>query len=320
LIASGFLTIAQIEPGFFCRATVDALTMFQARQGLPADGYCDRNTWTALVEAAWILGSRLLYLTSPHIRGDDVATLQHQLAQLGFDCGRVDGILGPRTIHALTDFQTNYGLAPDGICGPETLRALHRVLGHGGNGPGIVTVREYEELLRGDFFGPTGSTPRVVIAILRNHSPELVHLAQRISRELHTQTDQVIIIDHADVAAHIRTANTFEAHVYVGIDCADDTEADVSQSVIAYYETPTFVSQGGRSLAKQIADELGASNTQVVRTSGMRLPVLRETRMPAVVCTFGNSAVLLKYQNSYAQVLARAIAIWVSAIIAGSGK
>ncbi|MHB1090350.1 MAG: peptidoglycan-binding domain-containing protein, partial [Ilumatobacteraceae bacterium] len=101
LIAAGFLANAHIEPGFFCRATADALINFQTKQGLPADGYCDRNTWAALVEAAWILGSRLLYLTSPHMRGDDVASLQHQLARLGFDCGRVDGILGPRSIHAL---------------------------------------------------------------------------------------------------------------------------------------------------------------------------------------------------------------------------
>lgn len=256
-----------------------------------------------------------MYLTSPHLRGADIASLQDLLARLGFDCGRVDGILGPHSIHALTDFQTNYGLAPDGICGPETLRALDRVIGHGGDGPGIVTVREYEELLRGDFFGAEGSTPRVVIATLRNQSPELVRIAQQISRQLHTQSDQVIIIDHPDVTAHIRTANTFEAHVYVGID-----SADVVENIVAYYETPTFVSQGGKSLAERIVHELGESGVLDVRSIGMRLPVLRETRMPAVVCTLGNSMALTEDRNIYAQALARAISIWVSAIVAGSPK
>lgn len=247
------------------------------------------------------------------MRGDDVASLQHHLAQLGFDCGRTDGILGPHSIHALTEFQANYGLASDGICGPETLRALDRVIGHGGDGPGITTVREYEELLRGDFFGVEGSSPRVVIAVLRDHSPELIQLAEQISRQLHPRSDQVIIVDHAEVATHIRTANGFDAHVYVGVDCTDDDE-----SVIAYYETPTFVSQGGKSLAERIADELGASGTRVVRTIGMRIPVLRETRMPAVVCTLGPLTTLATNQKTYADALSRAIGIWVSAIISGA--
>ena len=247
------------------------------------------------------------------MRGDDVASLQHQLAKLGFDCGRADGILGPKSIHALTDFQTNYGLAPDGICGPETLRALDRVIGHGGDGPGIVTVREFEELLRGDFFGANGSPPRVVIATLRSQSPQLVHISQQISRHLYSKSDQVIIIDHADITSHIRTANTFEAHAYVGIDYVVDGE-----SYIAYYETPTFVSQGGRSLAIRVADELGNSGGHAVQVSGMRLPVLRETRMPAVICSLGNSVMSIEHQKTIARALSNAISVWVSGIIGES--
>jgi N-acetylmuramoyl-L-alanine amidase len=249
------------------------------------------------------------------MRGDDVALLQHQMAKLGFDCGRVDGILGPQSIHALTDFQTNYGLAPDGICGPETLRALDRVVGHGGDGPGIVAVREYEELLRGDFFGAKGSSPRVVIATLRNQSPQLVHIAQQISRHLHSQSDQVIIIDHADITTHIRTANTFEAHVYVGIDYVANGE-----NFVAYYETPNFVSQGGRSLARRVAQELGMSDGRSVQINGMRLPVLRETRMPAIICSLGNLAMLIEHQKTYAQALATAISVWVSGMKGGPSE
>jgi len=246
------------------------------------------------------------------LRGDDVASLQHRLAKLGFDCGRADGILGPQSIHALTDFQTNYGLAPDGICGPQTLRALDRVIGHGGDGPGIVTVREFEELLRGDFFGANGSPPRVVIATLHNHSPQLIHIAQQISRLLFIESDQVIIIDHADISSHIRTANTFAAHAYVGIDYVADAE-----NYVAYYETPTFVSQGGRSLAVRVAHELGKSDGKTVQVSGMRLPVLRETKMPAVICSLGNSAMIIEHQKTIAEALSTAISVWVSGIVGG---
>lgn len=247
------------------------------------------------------------------MRGDDVASLQHQLANLGFDCGRVDGILGPQSVHALTDFQTNYGLAPDGICGPETLHALDRVIGHGGDGPGIVAVREYEELLRRDFFGADGTSPRVVIAALRNESPQLVHLAQQVSRRLYSQSDQVIIIDHADIDAHIRTANTFDAHVYIGIDYGAGGDDSV-----AYYETPTFVSQGGRSLAQRVVKELCVVSKTKVQISGMRLPVLRETRMPAVICTIGVPTMLVERQKTYADALATAISAWVAEIMGGT--
>jgi N-acetylmuramoyl-L-alanine amidase len=178
-----------------------------------------------------------------------------------------------------------------------------------------VAVREYEELLRGDFFGAKGSSPRVVIATLRNQSPHLVHIAQQISRHLHSQSDQVIIIDHADITTHIRTANTFEAHVYVGIDYVANGE-----DFVAYYETPNFVSQGGRSLARRVAQELGMSDGRSVQINGMRLPVLRETRMPAIICSLGNLAMLIEHQKIYAQALATAISVWVSGMKGGSSE
>jgi N-acetylmuramoyl-L-alanine amidase len=80
------------------------VTEFQQARGLHASGQCDDATWTALVEASYRLGDRTLLLTAPNMRGDDVAELQSILARLGFDCGRVDGILGPSTTRALEDF------------------------------------------------------------------------------------------------------------------------------------------------------------------------------------------------------------------------
>lgn len=39
---------------------------------------------------------------------------------------KVDGIIGPVTIHAIRDLQTKHGLASDGIVGPATLAVLRR--------------------------------------------------------------------------------------------------------------------------------------------------------------------------------------------------
>jgi peptidoglycan hydrolase-like protein with peptidoglycan-binding domain len=98
-------------------ATTAAIAGFQQARGLPSTGDCDAATWSALVESSWSLGARLLYLTSPHLRGDDVEQLQIRLARLGFHCGKADGIFGPRTAGGVTDFQQNMGLTVDGICG-----------------------------------------------------------------------------------------------------------------------------------------------------------------------------------------------------------
>ncbi len=113
---------------------------FQESAGLEPDGDCDTATWAALVETEFDLGTRLLCLRSPMMRGDDVGELQLRLGALGFDAGRVDGILGPMTQGAVGEFQRNAGLVCDEVCGPETVAALHRLEGRGGDAP-VTGVR-----------------------------------------------------------------------------------------------------------------------------------------------------------------------------------
>jgi N-acetylmuramoyl-L-alanine amidase len=61
------------------------------------------------------------------MHGDDVAALQSRLTEMGFDCGRVDGIYGPRTENAVKEFQKSVGATVDGKCGPATIIALLRL-------------------------------------------------------------------------------------------------------------------------------------------------------------------------------------------------
>ena len=263
-------------PGVFCARTAEVVSEFQKLRGLPATGTCDHITWTTLVESSWVLGARLLYLTSPHMRGDDVQAMQTVLAKLGFDCGRADGIFGPKTLRALTEFQQNYGITADGICGVNSIRALERTSSQSGDGPGIVTVREYETLLT----SPDHSErPRIVIGCFDDNT----RLTRLLVRELRNRDDDVMTIENADPHAHARTANSFAADLYVGIS------SEVSKATqFAYYETDSFVSAGGRVAAELCAEFVRSTeSTSTVVACGMQLPVLRETRMPAVVCTLG---------------------------------
>jgi N-acetylmuramoyl-L-alanine amidase len=277
LYAIGMLDDSLVEHGYFCEFTHTALQEFQANRGLPQDGVCDRNAWDALIEASWLSGVRLLYLTSPHLRGDDVSALQTNLAQLGFDCGRIDGILGPNTVHSLTDFQQNYGLVADGICGPETLRALSRMSSQTGTGPGIVSVRESEKLHQA---AKVADSLKIVVGCFG----DLQSVSRGLTRTLREQYDNVMTVEETDPTLHATSANSFQADVYVGIAASSAEHHD-----IVFYQTEGFISPGGRRLAEAIATQLGEFGSGQLLVKGMRLPILRATRMPAVLCIFGQS-------------------------------
>lgn len=260
----------------YCARTAEVVAEFQKLRGLPSTGICDHITWTTLVESSWVLGSRLLYLTSPHMRGDDVQAMQTVLAKLGFDCGRADGIFGPNTLRALTEFQQNYGITADGICGVNSIRALERTSSQSGEGPGIVTVREYETLLTSQ---DNAERPRIVVGCFDSNT----RLTRLLVRELRNRGDDVMTIENADPHTHARMANSFDADVYIGV-------AGVETAAIqfAYYETDSFTSAGGRVAAELCAEFIRSTHpTSEVAVCGMQLPVLRETRMPAVMCMIG---------------------------------
>ena len=108
--------------------TESEIRSFQQARGLDVTGFVDAVTARALEEARWKLGDRSLYLQeAPFMHGDDIAALQSRLTEMGFDCGRVDGIYGPRTEAAVKEFQKSVGATIDGKCGPATIIALIRL-------------------------------------------------------------------------------------------------------------------------------------------------------------------------------------------------
>lgn len=261
----------------FCAATEAALIAFQDGRGLRATGRCDEETWRALVEASWTLGDRLLMLVAPNLRGDDVSELQASLARIGFDCGRVDGIFGPATVRALEDFQRNSGLPVDGVCGPDSVRAIGVLLRQTGSGPGITAVRELELL--------TASARSLAeLRVVVGQFGGLSSLSRQLVRALRHRSATVVATDEPDAAAQAAAANRFAAAVYVGFEATSEGDA-----TIHYYAVPQFESAGGHALATGIAEQCRDRQIGIEPdVRGMRLPVLRETRMPAVLVTLGS--------------------------------
>jgi N-acetylmuramoyl-L-alanine amidase len=237
-------------------------------------GECDEQTWSALIEASWSLGERLLFLRSPNVRGDDVAELQSLLNRMGFDCGRVDGIFGPLLARAISDFQTNLGLEPSGICTPEFVTVIRRMASQSGEGPGVAVVRESIDLSDAD----ARDSARIVIGSFTGMGA-LAHAITVRAKQTHPLTSTV----ESDALSQAQAANRFSADVYVGCEMSTDDGC-----TIFYYEVPTFISVGGRNLARRIAAAISSRVPELtVRTQGVRHPVLRETRMTAVLCSMG---------------------------------
>jgi N-acetylmuramoyl-L-alanine amidase len=292
------------EPGYFGTWTERAVVVFQRDRGLRSDGVCGRQTWGALVEAGRVLGERLLYYRQPMLRGDDIAALQAQLGALGFDAGRVDGIFGPLAQEALRDFQRNSGLVDDGILGPETLNTLLRV-GSKTNGQDVVAAIRERQRLR--------ESPRTLPGrrVVVGETGGLAALADSAKRALTRAGAIVTTIHDPEGSGQASQANALDGEVYIGLGLDPERVGCTTAYFLGYNGVS---SEGGRRLAEalQLAlpRRLGIPDHG---TQGMRLPVLRETRMPAVLIEVGPSAVVVERAADLAAAVAEALGQWVSA-------
>lgn len=285
-------------PNVFGPATTRALEVFQERAGLEVDGICGKQTWTAITEAGYSLGDRSLYQRSPMLRGDDVSDLQLRLSALGFQSGRVDGIFGPDTAAAVISFQRNAGLVTDGVVGVAVLEHLLRLSGR----TGTVTKASLREQLTLMDAPRHLVGQRVVIA----ESGTLPAVATALGRHLDEAGAHTLVVHHPDGSAQAAEANRFDAHVFIGLGSrvAEGTR-------LAYYRTSGLESIGGRRLAEFAADALHTIDIPgAIDVHGMRIDVLRETRMPALSCDVGPIGWLVEHAADLAEALAGAVARW----------
>ena len=218
---------------------------------------------------------------------------------MGFDCGRVDGIFGAHTAQALEDFQRNCGLDVDGICGAATTRALEINCVTSGTGPGVATIREMEQL------GNVSSSLRELRVVVGQFGG-MSALTRSVAQELRARGAKVIAVDEFEPSMQAGAANRHAANVYVGFEAHATPMA-----TIAYYSTEGFHSAGGQSLAGRLVGALGGVPAlRDVSSAGMRLAVLRETRMTAVVCSLGPVQRVSDASAAISDAVVDALAAW----------
>lgn len=294
LLAAGFSDVG--DANVFDETTEQVLRDFQDARRLVVDGICAQQTWAALIDAHFRLGDRLLYLRSPMTRGDDVAELQLRLGNLGFDAGWIDGIFGPNTESAVRDFQHNQGLNADGTVGRTTVAALSRIAGRQVGAKTIAEVHDTEGLRRHD--GVAGRR------ILLGESGGLPTVVNSLARLLQVDGATVLTLHHPDLSSHARIANAWGGDAYLGVALATE---DLR---MAYFQTEGFTSNGGHLLAEQCSDRVSSVLGGRHPATGMRLPILRETRMTAVWCRVGPAPLVVERTEAVAKALRDAVTTW----------
>jgi N-acetylmuramoyl-L-alanine amidase len=271
----------------FADGTIVAVEAFQHSRGLPITGVVDGTTWSRLVEAGWQPGKRLLYLTTPHQRGDDVAELQVHLGQLGFNPGRIDGIFGPATEHALTDFQRNCGLTSDGTLTRATLSELTRMTL-------TTTDRRLVNDAR-DLAGFDDATTGPVVLCGEGPLASLIASSLSVTFDVHNLTDT----PDDDVA---RYANAHGATAVISLLAIPE----LNGIHLHYWASYHSHSRRGEHLASSVAT--GVSRSQQlppVEVTGMALPIMRETTMTTLRIEHGrlSDSTLLELSAIISQII-----------------
>ncbi|WP_040509349.1 N-acetylmuramoyl-L-alanine amidase [Gordonia soli] len=280
-----------------------AVRAFQQERGLIVDGIVGPATYRSLREASYQLGARvLLYRLSAPMVGDDVATLQNRLQNLGYYTGLVDGTFGDTTHTAVCLYQTEFGLSSDGICGPATLRSLER-LGTRVTGGSPYAIRQQEHVRRS---GPQLSGKRILIdpgsggiheLSLRGdpdlESEILWDIGARLEGRM-AAAGMETFLSHDGRGRpsddeRARVANLIDADLMISLRSAHYPN-DRANGVASFYfgNSHGSFSTIGRDLAGFIQREIAARTPLTdCRTHERTWDVLRLTRMPVALIDLG---------------------------------
>ena len=276
----------------FTPEVVDAVRAFQQARGLSVTGEIDLGTQAAIEEARWKLGDRTLKVDSPLMRGDDVATLQSRLIEMGFNPGRVDGFYGPLTEKAVQEFQKSVGVKVDGICGPGTVISLMRLMRTvTGGAPAQLRDQANREKR-----GPALSDKVIVLdPSSRSDIAELTFdLAQKIEGRLIALGVSVFLTRSANSAPtpaeRINFANNTEADLVISLS-VDHYQNEKAHGLATYFygsDTHGIHSIVGEKFATIVQRELIARTDLLnARTHAKTWDLLRLTKAPTVLLEIG---------------------------------
>ena len=265
-----------------------AVKAFQQARGLTISGVVDAITLRSLEEARWKLGDRTLSLITPAMRGDDVAQLQSQLSEMGFNCGRVDGIFGPQTESALKEFQKSVGVKVDGQCGPATVMSMMRLMKIVSGG---APIQLRDEVNR------TGKGPALagkVIVLDPAGLPEIFDLAQRLEGRLIALGINVFMTRNAQTnpseQERIESANSSTPDLVISLR-QDEYPNETAHGVATYYygsESHGIHSIVGERFANLVQREICARTDLLnCRTHAKTWDILRLTKSPTVRIDLG---------------------------------
>ena len=303
LLGDGSADLGDPPSAAFDGDTDRAVRTFQQQRGITVDGIVGPETYAALDEARWRIGDRILsYVPGRLMAGDDVAALQQRLLDMGFDCGRVDGLFGVETGQALREFQRNVGIRADGTCGPATLKALNQ-LSRTVVGGKAHHMRESEALsaagpmLAGKFIildpGHGGSDPGV-----RGHDLDeasLVYdLASRVEGRL-SATGSTAFLTRGpdgglDEVERANFANAADADLVISIHVDAHEGSEAAGCATYYYGADRLGhhSSVGERFADLVQREICARTDLVnLHAHPKTWDLLRRTRMPAVRIELG---------------------------------
>ncbi|HVX20824.1 MAG TPA: peptidoglycan-binding protein [Acidimicrobiales bacterium] len=234
------------------------------------------------------------------LRGDDVAELQQRLSALGFHTGRVDGIFGDATSAALSEFQRNAGLPVDGILGATTLRELLRLQARHQDGSLVATVLDRELLRQAP---PTLAGRHVAVG----EAGGLATTVAALRRRLVPAGARVTSLHHPDDSTQAQQANAAGVDVYLALRLDPERPGCTT----AFYAGYRYESPGGRRLAELVQREvLSAFGVPDRAVHGMSVPLLRETRMPAVIVEVGPAELVVERGPALADAIAAALVAW----------
>ena len=285
LFRLGYLPAAKNS---FDDAVAQAVKAFQQARGLTISGIVDAITLRSLEEARWKLGDRTLSLITPAMRGDDVAQLQSQLSEMGFNCGRVDGIFGPQTESALKEFQKSVGVKVDGQCGPATVMSMMRLMKIVSGG---APIQLRDEVNR------TGKGPALagkVIVLDPAGLPEIFDLAQRLEGRLIALGINVFMTRNAQTnpseQERIESANSSTPDLVISLR-QDEYPNETAHGVATYYygsESHGIHSIVGERFANLVQREICARTDLLnCRTHAKTWDILRLTKSPTVRIDLG---------------------------------